>query len=106
MLFDYSNYDAVPPSVRLVHPLTREPYKWSEVPTRLVRMTEPPDPEKVAQALAQGVQVKMEAQPLMQALADDDIPFLCIAGVRGIPRIIPPTAATTGNRTALPVPGV
>ena len=26
--FDYSNYDAAPPSVRLVHPLTREPYKW------------------------------------------------------------------------------
>ena len=80
--FEYSNYDAVPPSVRLVHPLTREPYKWSEVPTRLVRMNGPPDPEKVAEALAQGVQVKMDAQPLMQALADDDIPFLCIAGVR------------------------
>ena len=83
VLFDYSNYDAVPPSVRLVHPLTREPYKWSEVPTRLPRMTEPPDPEKVAQALAQGVsQVQVEAPPLMQALDDDDIPFLCIAGVR------------------------
>ena len=81
--FDYSNYDAVPPSVRLVHPLTREPYKWSEVPTRLPKMTEAPDPEKVAQALAQGVsQVQLEAQPLMQALGDDDIPFLCIAGVR------------------------
>ena len=83
VLFDYSNYDAAPPSVRLVHPLTREPYKWSEVPTRLPRMTEPPDPEKVAQALAKGVsQVHVEAPPLMQALDDDDIPFLCIAGVR------------------------
>ena len=46
--FDYSNYDAAPPSVRLVHPLTREPYKWSEVPTRLPRMPAPPG---VAQAL-------------------------------------------------------
>ena len=72
--FDYSNYDAAPPSVRLVHPLTREPYKWSELPTRLPRMP----------ALAQGV---AQAQPvvpipLMQAYGDDDIPFLCLAGVR------------------------
>ena len=98
--FDYSNYDAAPPSVRLVHPLTREPYKWSEVPTRLLRMPAPPAaggaaqplppvvaqalPPRVAQALAQGV-VKarqVEPQPLMQAYGADDIPFLCIAGVR------------------------
>ena len=90
--FDYSNYDVAPPSVRLVHPLTREPYKWSEVPTRLLRMAAPPDageaaqplPPGVAQALAQGVaQGQLVAtQPLMQASGDDDIPFLCIAGVR------------------------
>ena len=90
--FDYSNYDAAPPSVRLVHPLTREPYKWSELPTRLPRMPAPPAageaaqalPPGVAQALAQGV---AQAQPvvpipLMQALGGDDIPFLCLAGVR------------------------
>ena len=90
--FDYSNYDAAPPSVRLVHPLTREPYKWSELPTRLPRMPAPPAageaaqalPPGVAQALAQGV---AQAQPvvpipLMQAYGDDDIPFLCLAGVR------------------------
>ena len=90
--FDYSNYDAAPPSVRLVHPLTREPYKWSKLPTRLLRMPAPPAageaaqalPPGVAQALAQGV---AQAQPvvpipLMQAYGDDDIPFLCLAGVR------------------------
>ena len=98
--FDYSNYDAAPPSVRLVHPLTREPYKWSEVPTRLLRMPAPPAageaaqplppavaqalPPGIAQALAQGVaQARLvEPQPLMQAYGADDIPFLCIAGVR------------------------
>ena len=102
--FDYSNYDAVPPSVRLVHPLTREPYKWSEVPTRLPRMpalpkapapggggAQPLPPgvtQALAQALAQGVpqgvaQVQLvEQQQLMQAYGNDDIPFLCIAGVR------------------------
>ena len=71
--FDYSNYDAVPPSVRLVHPLTREPYKWSEVPTRLPRRIVPPDAEGAAQVVF---------QLLMQAYGDDAIPFLCIAGVR------------------------
>ena len=80
--FDYSNYDAAPPSVRLIHPLTREPYKWSEVPTRLPRMPAPPP--GVAQALAQGVaQAQLVVPiPLMQAYGDDDIPFLCVAGVR------------------------
>ena len=100
--FDYSNYDAAPPSVRLVHPLTREPYKWSQVPTRLPRMPSLPNagkagvqplppgvaqalPPEVAQALAQGgphAPVVVKPQPLMQAHGDDDIPFLCIAGVR------------------------
>ena len=90
--FDYSNYDAAPPSVRLVHPLTREPYKWSELPTRLPRMPAPPAageaaqalPPGVAQALAQGVaQAQLVVPiPLMQAYGDDDIPFLCLAGVR------------------------
>ena len=98
--FDYSNYDAAPPSVRLVHPLTREPYKWSKLPTLLLRMPAPPNaggavqalppgvaqalPPGAAQALAQGVaQAQLVApQPLMQASGDDDIPFLCMAGVR------------------------
>ena len=98
--FDYSNYDAAPPSVRLVHPLTREPYKWSEVPTRLPRMPAPPAageaaqalppgvaqalPPGVAQALAQGAaQAQLVVPiPLMQAYGDDEIPFLCLAGVR------------------------
>ena len=76
--FDYSNYDAAPPSVRLVHPLTLEPYKWSELPTRLPRMPTPPDVENAAQA-----QLVVPPQPLMQPSGDDDTPpFLCIAGVR------------------------
>ena len=82
--FDYSNYDAVPPSVRLVHPLTCEPYKWSEVPTRLPRLVRPSDAAEEGQAILPGVpqaQLIM-AQPLMQAEGDDEIPFLCIAGVR------------------------
>lgn len=101
VLFDYSNYDSVPPSVRLVHPMTREPYTWSQVPTQLPRMSSPPNagkpaaqplppgiaqalPPELAQAVAQGaVQAQLvQAQPLLQAHGPDDIPFLCIAGVR------------------------
>ncbi|WP_428274380.1 putative metal-binding protein [Candidatus Palauibacter sp.] len=100
--FDYSNYDVAPPSVRLVHPLTREPYTWSQLPTPLPRMPPTPNaeeaasqplppgveqalPPEIAQALAQGgaqAAVAVQLQTLMQAHGDDDIPFLCIAGVR------------------------
>ena len=43
-----------------------------------------PLPPAVAQALAQGAaQARLvEPQPLLQAYGADDIPFLCIAGVR------------------------
>ena len=90
--FDYSNYDAVPPSVRLVHPLTCKPYKRSELPTQLPRMSAPSDaaeagqvlPPGIAQVLPPGVAQAqlLVPQPLMQAHGDDEIPFLCIAGVR------------------------
>lgn len=79
VLLDYTNYDAEPPSVRLVNPFTREPYRAKELPTRLNRAVE-------GQTLnLPGVpgELKMQgAQPLMQAHDEDDIPFLCIAGVR------------------------
>ena len=74
--FDYSNYDAVPPSVRLVHPLTSEPYKYSTLPTKLLR--------RLAETNSPGVAPgEVKLQPLMQAhQGTDEIPFLCIAGVR------------------------
>ena len=81
--FDYSNYDAAPPSVRLVHPLTRELYKWSKLPTQLLRMVAPPDAVAAAQPMLPGVApAQLVVAPYMQALGDDDIPFLCMAGVR------------------------
>ena len=77
VLFDYSNYDAVPPSLRLVHPLTCEPYKYKELPTQLIRKLPETNPPA---ALRGGGEIS--AQRLMQAHNPDDIPFLCIAGVR------------------------
>ena len=75
ILFEYSNYDAAPPSVRLVHPLTCESYRPSELPTQLLRRlpeTDSPDAQPG----------KLKVQPLMQAHGPDETPFLCIAGVR------------------------
>lgn len=74
--FDYSNYDAMPPSVRLVDPFTGSPYKFSELPTPLVRSF----PESAMPA-DQGDQ-HINLQNLMQSYGPDDIPFLCVPGVR------------------------
>lgn len=78
--FDYTNYDAAPPSVRLVHPLSCVPYKYGELPTPLLRSL----PVNGTPAVVQGnLQVQVQSQqPLMQAYGPDDIPFLCVAGVR------------------------
>ena len=75
VFFDYTNYDAEPPSVRLVHPITGEPYKNSELPTSLPRLL----PSSNQHGILEGVP---DIQTLMQAYGPDDIPFLCIAGVR------------------------
>ena len=73
--FDYSNYDAVPPSVRLVHPMTCEPYRQSALPTPLLR--------RLAKTNSPGVAPgEVQVRPLMQAHVPDEIPFLCIEGVR------------------------
>ena len=80
--FDYTNYDAVPPSVRLVHPITGKPYKNSELPSQLPRslpaqrLNLPGAPEGAQQLEF------LQQQPLMQAYGSNDIPFLCLAGVR------------------------
>ena len=81
VLFDYSNYDARPPSVTFVKPFTREPCRYRDIPPplRLIRAV-PGGPVNVPGMPAQiqfGVQ-----QPLLQAFDEDEQPFLCIAGVR------------------------
>lgn len=76
---DYTNYDAAPPSVRVVHPLTAKPFKASELPTRLDRSL----PAQNFTAAPGGPQlVVQQQQPYMQAHKENEIPFLCMAGVR------------------------
>jgi len=80
--FDYANYDAAPPSVRLVNPFTDEPYRFSDLPTQLMRAL-PEQTVALPGAGEQTPQLKMRPQqPLMQAQTPDEIPFLCVPGVR------------------------
>ena len=76
---DYTNYDAEPPSVQLVDPFSREPYRAANLPVRLDRQVPgaggPP-------AVLGPMPVQLVAvQPYMQWYSPDDIPFLCLPGV-------------------------
>lgn len=79
--FDYSNYDAEPPSVRFVNPFTLEPYRGTELPTTLKRQIVTPAPPGFV--LPGAAQAQLVAhQPLLQFYGTEDVPFLCLAGVR------------------------
>ena len=80
--FDYTNYDVEPPSVVMVNPFTRVPYKLSELPSPLNRATITHDVELPGLPAGSKVALQAPPQPYMQAHAPNDIPFLCIAGVR------------------------
>jgi hypothetical protein len=77
--FDYTNYDAEPPSVQLIDPFSREPYRASNLPVRLDRQV--PGPTPPAAPLAPFPVQLVPVQPYMQWYALDEIPFLCLAGV-------------------------
>ena len=81
---DYTNYDADPPSVRLVDPFTGEPYKFGEMPTTLQRQVIGPELSIAGLPVPPGAGIPrmVTQQTLMQAAKAEDIPFLCIAGVR------------------------
>lgn len=79
--FDYTNYDAAPPSVRIVNSYTGEPYKHRELPTQLNRSL--PQQEIPLPGFDAVPMMKLQSvQPYMQAYGPEEIPFLCIAGVR------------------------
>ena len=78
VLLDFTDYDYQPPSVRIVHPFTRVPYKFRELPSQLPRAVLAPNPPAEA---AHGL-IAVSHQMLMVAHTPDEIPFLCLAGVR------------------------
>lgn len=81
---DFTNYDIIPPSVRVVNPFTGVPYKAKELP-------EPAKLKRKDTVQNQAVQIPQvpglmfqfqQVQQLMQAHFPEDIPFLCLPGVR------------------------
>jgi hypothetical protein len=79
--FDYTNYDACPPSVRIVNPFTAEPYKFKDLPNPLNRAL-PPREIALPGMPPEQKMVLGNVQQLMQAYGPEEIPFLCLAGVR------------------------
>lgn len=79
-LLDFTDYDLFPPSVRLVDPFTREPYPAKSLPTILKRSVPTAVPPQLASL---GLQIQpFQESRLMQWYSPDDVPFLCLAGVR------------------------
>ncbi len=78
--FDYTNYDVEPPSVRMVDPFSGRELLAKDLPVRLRRMipgSEIPIPAP------DGSKVRLNTtQDLMQAHSPDDLPFLCVSGVK------------------------
>lgn len=79
VLLDFTNYDAAPPSVRLTDPFTRRPFLAKELPTTLNRAL--PPQTMALPGMPGNLQIR-GGQPLMQAQTPDEVPFLCLAGVR------------------------
>lgn len=67
VMFDFSNYDVAPPSVRLVDPLTKRPLSYGEVGTPFFKQQRPGEPPV----------------RLIQGWGDEDVaPFICLQGIR------------------------
>ena len=74
LLINFENYDVEPPSVRFVHPLTREPLKKRELPHLLARLQLAHGPD--------GQVTSANAQQLVQGWDPEGTPFVCLQGVR------------------------
>ena len=78
--FDYTNYDADPPSVRFVDPFSGRPLSDKDLPIRLLRAVPGPEVDVPGPG---GIKAQLNTtQDLMQAHSPDELPFLCIAGVK------------------------
>lgn len=85
--FDYTDYDAFPPSVRIVNPLTGVPLKARELPTQMNRSVPGQEMPMPVVPAGPGIvippKIMMEVlQPYLQSYSPDEIPFLCLPGVR------------------------
>ena len=80
--FDYTDYDLLPPSVRMVDPFTAEPFHANELPTQMKRSLGATNLQVAGLPDGAVLPQLIQHQTLMQAYGQSDIPFLCLAGVR------------------------
>lgn len=87
VMFDYSEFDLKPPSIRFVNPFTGIPYTKPQLPTEMPRAVEVPLPEGFPVpapppgAGADARPIMITHQPLIQ-VHEGGVPFLCVPGVR------------------------
>jgi hypothetical protein len=105
-IVDFTNYDLWPPSVRLVDPFTMVPYKAKDLPSPLYRRIAAAQPATPTPAVAGAPTIPtppsptgptapgavvppapqqpatVTVQPLAQAWGPEEIPFVCLPGVR------------------------
>ncbi len=75
-LLTFENYDLWPPSVRLVNPFTKEPHRYSAIPEPMRLLRSVPGPEVPGLGRVQGT------QPMLVAHSPQDVPFICLPGIR------------------------
>jgi hypothetical protein len=78
---DFTNYDLVPPSVTFIDPATGKALPLKSLGFQMLRLNGVGEasPDTVA-TLAQ--QQQLSYQPLLQAHDPEDVPFVCLPGVR------------------------
>ncbi|GLR45914.1 hypothetical protein GCM10007880_64320 [Mesorhizobium amorphae] len=78
---DFTNYDLVPPSVTFVDPFTGAALPMKSLGFKMLRLDGMANatPETITAMVQQG---RLVFQELMQAHSPEEVPFLCLPGVR------------------------
>ncbi|MER9353732.1 hypothetical protein NKI61_10580 [Mesorhizobium sp. M0514] len=78
---DFTNYDLRPPSVVFVDLLTRQPIARKDLAVKMLRRPQLPgtSPEIISNLIQQNA---VPLTDFIQANSPEDLPFLCMAGVR------------------------
>lgn len=81
VVINFENYDVEPPSVRFVHPVTRDPLRAMDLPHHMPRIKRTKGPNGQPATGPNG-EAMFEEQPLLQAEDPQRPAFLCLQGVR------------------------
>ncbi len=81
VVINFENYDVEPPSVRFVHPVTRQPLRAMDLPHGMPRIKRMKGPNGEPATGPHG-EAMFEQQPLVQAEDPQRPGFVCLQGVR------------------------